>query len=221
MSNYPRDEFDKIPETSSRQGVHRSRMESPKRRGLGLGITVGILVLAVALAAFLVLPRLGISSGESPLAAGTSSADAGQGGRRSPEPGNSPAGSPTDRAAAPTGARDSGATASPTSGSPQSTQTATPGSSIDKTTPVAVFNGTGVSGLAGSVAGDAQASGWAVPLVSNWTGQPQATSVIYYASPEQEANAKALGQLLNIVALVDSTAFQQPLTVVLAPGYQR
>ena len=49
---------------------------------------------------------------------------------------------------------------------------------------------------------------------------PQQSSVIYYSGAEQKANAEALGELLNITALVDSADFQQPVVVVLGPGFQ-
>lgn len=84
MSKYPRDEFDKVPETSSRQGVHRERLIPSRSTGLGLIITVGVLALILGLAAFFVLPRLGIGQdGAGPAPASDSSLPAGD---PSPEP---------------------------------------------------------------------------------------------------------------------------------------
>ena len=55
----PRDEFDQVPETSDRHGVHRARMATPKSNGLGLIILAAVLALAVGALSFFVLPLLG------------------------------------------------------------------------------------------------------------------------------------------------------------------
>ena len=62
MTKYARDEFDRVPETSTRQGVHRAVAESRSRRRLGSILAVGVAALAVGLVAFLILPKLGFSS---------------------------------------------------------------------------------------------------------------------------------------------------------------
>lgn len=70
--------------------------------------------------------------------------------------------------------------------------------------------------MAGLVEGD----GWTLSTVGNWGGLPQQTSVIFYNSPAQKANAEALGALLRIQSIVESPEIQQPLVVVAGPGYQ-
>lgn len=64
MTQYPRDEFDDVPEVSSRQGVHREHLAAPRAGSLGLMILAGLLALLVGLTAYFVLPGLGIGDGE-------------------------------------------------------------------------------------------------------------------------------------------------------------
>jgi hypothetical protein len=85
---------------------------------------------------------------------------------------------------------------------------------------VAVYNGTTTAGLAGRVAAQIQTDGWTPDPVGNWGGLPQQASVIYYNGEARKAAAAALGSLLEIPTLVDSAEFQQPLVVVLGPGYE-
>ena len=91
---------------------------------------------------------------------------------------------------------------------------------MDKTVAVAVYNGTGTAGLASRVAGLVQGDGWTLGTVGNWGGLPQQSSVVFYNVPGQKTNAEALGKLLGISAVVESPEIQQPLVVVVGPGYQ-
>lgn len=208
MTKYARDEFDRIPEASSRQGVHRVAA-GPAKRKLGPVLAVGVAALAVGLAAFFFFPKLGLSTadplamfGRSSSASGTTSVDAGATPSTTPEASQSPA---------PLATTSESTSPSPT---PQPT---TP--LVDKSQPVAVYNGTTTAGLAGRVAGQIQTDGWTPDPVGNWGGLPQKTSVIYYNGEAQKVAAAALGTLLNIPTLVASDEFQQPLVVVLGPGY--
>jgi hypothetical protein len=215
MTKYARDEFDKVPETSSRQGVHRVASDAPRRR-LGPILAVGVVALAIGLVAFLFLPKLGFAPTGSPLmAAGSaqespsasSSAEASQTASQSAEPSADPSTTP------------SAGEALPTTGTP-STAPEDDAPAVDKSQPVAVYNGTATAGLAGRVSNTVSADGWTLGPVGNWGGMPQKSSVIYYSGAEQKANAEALGELLNITSLVDSAEFQQPVVVVLGPGFQ-
>lgn len=206
MTKYARDEFDRVPETSSRQGVHRVASEAPRRR-LGPILAVGIAALAIGLVAFLFLPKLGLAPTGSPLIAAGSAV-------------GSPSATPSAEA--------------PQSGAPAATEPSTAPSAsassssspeigtqpVDKTQPVAVYNGTTTAGLAGRVSTSVSAAGWKLGPVGNWGGTPQRSSVIYYNGAEHKANAEALGELLNITSLVDSPEIQQPVVVVLGPGFQ-
>lgn len=215
MTKYARDEFDKVPETSSRQGVHRVASDAPRRR-LGPILAVGVVALAIGLVAFLFLPKLGfVPTGTPLMAAGSaqespsasSSAEASQTASQGAEPSADPTTTP------------SASEALPTTGA-QSTAPEDDAPVVDKSQPVAVYNGTATAGLAGRVSSTVSADGWTLGPVGNWGGMPQQSSVIYYNGAEQKANAEALGELLNITSLVDSAEFQQPVVVVLGPGFQ-
>ena len=215
MTKYARDEFDKVPETSSRQGVHRVASDAPRRR-LGPILAVGVVALAIGLVAFMFLPKLGFAPPGTPLmAAGSaqespsasSSAEPSQTASQSAGPGADPSATP------------SAGEALPTTGTP-STAPEDDAPAVDKSQPVAVYNGTATAGLAGRVSSTVSADGWTLGPVGNWGGMPQQSSVIYYNGAEQKANAEALGELLSITSLVDSAEFQQPVVVVLGPGFQ-
>ncbi|MDQ0770525.1 cytoskeletal protein RodZ [Pseudarthrobacter defluvii] len=210
MTRYARDEFDKVPEAASRQGVHRTA-SAPSRVRLWPILAVGMAALAIGLVSFLILPRLGFSSTASQASASVESA---------PLAGTGSSPSPTRASSAPSSAPPSSVSAEPTQSSePEPTASATQ-AIVDKTRPVAVYNAAGTAGLAGRIGGTVQADGWRLGQVGNWSGAPQKSSVIFYAGPQQLAGAQALAGLLNIPTVVDSTEFQVPLVVVLGPGYR-
>ncbi len=207
MTRYARDEFDRVPQNSSRQGVHRAPTDTP-RRSLVPILATGIVALAVGLVCFLVLPKLGFTPVGSGTSVSTQSVQKQEGGV-----------APTaTTSATPTPSQQS-ATTDPTA-SPSATPTPTPSSAVDKTAVVSVYNGTTTGGLAAKVAAQVQGGGWPLGIVGNWGGAPQTASVIFYRGTAQKANAEALSKLLGIATLVDSTDFQQPLVVLVGPGYR-
>ena len=221
MTNYARDEFDRVPEVTSRQGVHRSEA-APRRPRLWPVLSVGTGALAVGLASFVLLPQLGFDA-----AAGASSAkDAAV----SPSSGTSatPSAAATSSAASAAGAEssdasatdDSSAAASPSAPASDPASVEALASNVDKALPVSVYNGTLTSGLAGRVGATLQADGWSLGQVANWQGAPQQESVIFYSGAESKARAEALGELLNITTLVESAGFETSVAVVLGPGFQ-
>lgn len=203
MTRYARDEFDRVPQNSSRQGVHRAATDAP-RPSLGPILVVGIAALAIGLVCFLVLPKLGIT--QAGAGASVSAQDA-------------KASSVADGQATPSA---SASTAPEASAQPSSTPspTPTPSAAVDKTAVVSVYNGTTTGGLAARVANQVQSGGWPLGLVGNWGGAPQTTSVIFYKGAAQKGNAEALSQLLGITTLVDSAEFQQPVVVLVGPGFK-
>ena len=205
MTKYARDEFDRVPETSTRQGVHRAVAESSRRR-LAPILAVGAAALAVGLVAFLILPKLGFSTGGN-----TAAVSAEQGG-------SSAAASPEPTASTPASPSQAASETPSASATPSATPAAT--ATVDKTQPVAIFNGTTTAGLANRVGGTVSTAGWKLGTLGNWGGVPQQRSVIYYSGAAQKGNAEALGELLGIPAVVESAEFQLPLVVVLAPGFQ-
>ena len=205
MTKYARDEFDKVPESASRQGVHRSA-SAPARRKLWPILAVGILALAIGVVSFLILPKLGFTqagseastSQESPAATAASAAPS-----ASAEPSANPE---------PSESQDAAPSASPS--------IVPSAADLDKTQGVAIYNAAGTAGLAGRISSMVQADGWTLGQVGNWGGAPQQASAIFYSGPAQKANAEAISELLKIPTLVESQEFQVPLVVVLGPGYQ-
>jgi len=206
MTRYARDEFDKVPEAASRQGVHRTA-SAPSRVRLWPILAVGVAALAIGLVSFLILPKLGFNTTASQASASVESAPlAGTGSSSSPAPSATPSPSsvPSQSDVA----------------APEPSASATQQAVVDKTQPVAVYNAAGTAGLASRVGAAVQADGWRLGPVGNWSGAPQKSSVIFYAGPQQLASAQALAALLNIPTVVNSTQFQIPLVVVLGPGYR-
>lgn len=209
MTKYARDEFDKVPETTTRQGVHRAA-SAPSRPRLWPLLSLGVVALAVGLVSFLILPQLGFTQ------AGSQAATS----MESPAP--TEAAPDPSASAAPTPSVEPSASSEPTqSTGPSATPSSTPSAAaVNKTQGLAVYNAAGTAGLAGRVSSIVQADGWTPGPVGNWGGAPQQTSVIFYAGPAQQANAEALSELLNIPTMVNSAEFQVPLVVVLGPGFQ-
>ena len=212
MTKYARDEFDKVPETSTRQGVHRA-VSTSRRRGLGLILAVGFAALAIGLVAFLILPKLGFASaGEtSALTAETGGASA------SPSPTASTQTPPSASPSA-TSTEASGASPSPSASAEDTPAATVP--AVDKTQPVTIYNGTTTAGLANRVGVTVSSAGWTLGSLGNWPGARQQSSVIFYSGAAQKDNAESLGLLLGIPTMVQSAEFQAPLVVVLGPGFQ-
>ena len=205
MTKYARDEFDKVPESASRQGVHRAA-SAPARRKLWPILAVGIVALAIGVVSFLILPKLGFTQAGSEASTSLESTAA------------------PEASAAPSVTAESSADPEP-SKSPDVEPSASPSNVpsaavLDKTRGVAIYNAAGTAGLAGRISSMVQADGWTLGQVGNWGGAPQQASAIFYAGPAQKANAEAVSKLLNIPTLVETQEFQVPLVVVLGPGYQ-
>lgn len=213
MTKYARDEFDRVPETSTRQGVHRA-VAASRRRSLAPILAAGCVALAIGLVAFLILPKLGFSAGQA--AAVTAGGSASASASSSPSATSTMSPSPTPTSPEPAG---TDAAAAAPAASPSATPSAT-AAAVDKTQPVTIYNATTTAGLATRVGGTVTSDGWVLGETGNWGGVPQQTSVIFYSGVEQKDNAEALGALLGVDTLVDSAEFNMPLVVVLGPGYQ-
>ena len=224
MTNYARDEFDRVPEAASRQGVHRAAA-APSRPRLWPILSVGTGALAVGMAAFVLLPHAGFD------AAGQSSSEAAaavaqSGGTASEAASAKPSSAAPSAAASKPASPSAAASADPSEAAPSSPAASEAaavdvlGSSVDKALPVSIFNGTLTSGLAGRVGATVEADGWTLGQVANWQGAPQQTSVIFYSGAERKASAEALGELLDITTLVETPGFESSVAVVLGPGFQ-
>ena len=212
MTKYARDEFDRVPETSARQGVHRA-VAASRRRSLAPILAAGCVALAIGLVAFLILPKLGFSAGQA--AAVTAGGSASASASSTPSATSTVSPSPTPTSPDPAGTDAAAAPAASPSATPSATAAA-----VDKTQPVTIYNATTTAGLATRVGGTVTSDGWVLGETGNWGGVPQQTSVIFYSGIEQKDNAEALGALLGVDTLVDSAEFNMPLVVVLGPGYQ-
>lgn len=224
MTNYARDEFDRVPEAASRQGVHRAAA-APSRPRLWPILSVGTGALAVGMAAFVLLPHAGFE------AAGQSSSEAAAAVAQSGGTASEAASAKPSTAAPTAGASKSASPSAAASAVPSEAAPSSPAaseaaavdvlaSSVDKAVPVSIFNGTLTSGLAGRVGATVKADGWTLGQVANWQGAPQQTSVIFYSGAERKASAEALGELLNITTLVETPGFESSVAVVLGPGFQ-
>lgn len=231
MTQYPRDEFDQVPESAARQGVHRERIVPPRSSGLALKVVAGILVLAVGLAAYFLFPRLGLGQASEVTPEGTSSAPmpsiTAEG--AAAEPGKDPSASaePTESlspGATPTPGEESTSAEESTAGEELSSEEPSPEATeaaavIDRAQPVAVLNATAVSGLASTAAGRLQADGWTVTQIGNWSGQQLQGSIVLYNGEEQRPTAEALAGALGIGVVQGNAGFGN-ITVVVGPGFQ-
>jgi len=216
MSKYSRDEFDQVPETSDRHGVHRAHVDARKSGGLGLIILASVLALAVGAVSFFVVPLLGAGGAALPAAesstavaapATTAAAEPSETATEEPTP--EPSEQPTEEAEAAAVEETEEPTEEPTE------------EAVNRADPLLIFNAAGVNGLGGTVSQRVSADGWSVALVDNWQGGAMPNSVIYY-NPGQAANASALGELLGIADLRETAPGEvsQYVTVVLGPGFQ-
>ncbi|SLK08627.1 LytR C-terminal domain-containing protein [Arthrobacter sp. P2b] len=219
MTKYARDEFDKVPENSSRQGVHRTA-SAPARVRLWPILAVGLVALAIGVVSFLILPKMGFggtgsqasSLAASPLADTGATQPAAQESPAEPSANTTPSAEAVPSASnEPSPSAEAEAEPTPSADAPVF---------LDRTQPVAVYNAAGTAGLASRVGGTVQADGWTLGQVGNWAGAPQQGSTIFYSGADQLANAQALAELLGVPTLVSSTEFQVPLVVVLGPGYR-
>ncbi|MCW2134757.1 LytR C-terminal domain-containing protein [Arthrobacter sp. VKM Ac-2550] len=230
MTKYSRDEFDQVPETSDRHGVHRAHMAASKSSGLGLIILATVLALAVGVLSFFVLPLLGAGGASTELqataapsaksASPSASEEAAEPTEDVSEPAVDAAGTATEAAEEPLDEPTTKPAAEPTEEPVD--EAAEAAAAVNKADPVLIFNSVGVSGLGGAVSQTVTSDGWAVGVVDNWQGTPMANSVIFY-NPGQGANAQALGELLGINDLRETGpgAVSEYVTVVLGPGFQQ
>ncbi|WP_138444594.1 LytR C-terminal domain-containing protein [Sinomonas susongensis] len=205
MSTYPRDEFDDIPETPRRQGVHRTRtVAATGRRGAFAWVLVAaaVVVVLVAVALFLV-PKL-LHPTAAPAPASTSRTTA------------SSAPSPS-ATASPSSAPASSSTASGSTSSASSAPTSA--AAADRSLAVGVYNATTTAGLGTRVATTARSAGWTVAAVGNWSGSPVNTSVVFYRDPSEKASADALAADLGIATVLQAQQLGYPLAAVVGPGY--
>lgn len=227
MTQYPRDEFDRVPESAARQGVHRERLVPPKSSGLALKVVAGILVLAVGLAAYFLFPRLGLGqvsavTSESSSSAPMPSVSAEEAASEGPDEDSSAEPTPTESGSPSADPTPTDFGSPSTKPAPEENPTAEETESdavVDREQPVAVLNATTVGGLASTAAGRLQGDGWNVTQIGNWSGQQLQGSIVFYDGEEQRATAEALAGTLGIGTVQGDAGFGN-ITVVVGPGFQ-
>jgi hypothetical protein len=198
VGGYPRDEFDDVPETAARQGVHRAMLElEPRRTGLAWLSAFAVLALLVGAFSYFILPTLGFSRASAGI------------------PSTVPPSASAPAASAP---------ASPAASAPAgsaSTAAAGPAAdpAVDKTRAVSVMNSAGPAGLAADVAARLAEDGWSIRATGEWTGSAADIPVIYYPQENRKANAEELGRLLGISEIRQDADVSNYVTVVVGPGF--
>ncbi|MBG6218563.1 hypothetical protein IWX75_003048 [Arthrobacter sp. CAN_A6] len=190
MTKYPADEFDDIPISVDRQGVHRERLMPDRSNGLALKILVGVLALLVGLAAYFLLPRLGLEA----VPSGSTASAADASGVPTPDPDPAEAGS----------------------GESASTSPAV----VDRSQALNVLNATGTAGLATTAAGRLAAEGWSGAIAGNWAGPPVQASTVLYGDADQQPAAQELAADLGIATVMASPDVAPLITAVLGPDFE-
>ena len=222
MTNYPRDEFDRVPEFSNRSGSHRENgwaaaaSVGGARSGLRWLMVFGALALVVGLFSFMVLPKLmGTSNDPAPVASSSSestSAPASSGASESPSATEDPSETPSE-----SGSTDPGASTE-ASESADASASGLP-EDVDTTMVMGVYNGAKVGGLAGQARTELLNAGFSNVSASNWT-KKVTYSTVYYRSETQRATAEAAAGELGITSIMQSANIPGNIAIVLGSNYR-
>jgi len=217
MSKYSNDEFDRVPEFTDRNGVHRAESAgAASRSGLGPLMGVGALALLVGLFSFLVLPQF---TG-APAAAPGNSTDASSvtsGAPESAEPSETETPEPAESKAAESEAPESEEAEESTEASPTDDPAEAEGG-VELSTPVGVYNGAARAGLAASGAAGLRGGGFTAVSTSNWTKQVE-YSVVYYRADSSRATAEEAARVLGIATVFQTPNIPVEISVVLGRNY--
>lgn len=194
MTNYPRDEFDRVPEFNTRVGSHHAngwaQSAASTRTGGKLRWVVIAAVLVVLVGAFAYFFGPG---GLKPIV-----------------------GSVPNTTATGTAAPSEDATASPSE-----TESATPSASstIDDDDVlfgqlIGVYNGASIAGIASAGQEALADAGFTNITASNWT-RPAETSTVYYTSEAYRTTAEKAAEALNIDEVLQTQNIPNRVTVVM------
>lgn len=232
MTNYPRDEFDRVPEFSNRSGSHRENgwasaaSVGGAQSGLRWLMVFGALALMVGLFSFMVLPKLmGSSNDPAPVAASTSGTqeptDAPSESASEPESGKpSDSGAPSeseqqtepaDESAEPT---ESTASSESADASPSDMP-----DDVDASMAMGVYNGASVGGIAGTARTTLLDAGYSNVSASNWT-KKVTYSTVYYRSDSHKATAEAAAKELGITSIMQSANIPGNIAIVLGSNFR-
>ena len=224
MTNYPRDEFDRVPEFSNRSGSHRANgwaaaaATSGVRPSLRWLMVFGALALLVGVFSFTVLPKL-IGSGNNPppvAGATTTPTETPSNEPGSSEPAEQTSATPTDES---TQSTDPSETEDPLASESTEATASSDASDVDFTQAVGVFNGAQRAGIAGTVRTTLLNAGFTNVSASTWT-KKVTYSTIYYADPSYKAVAEQVGEELGITSLIQTANIPGKVAVVLGTSWQ-
>lgn len=234
MSKYPSDEFDRVPEYTDRQGVHRlaAGMAPARRGGVWPILIFGIAALLIGLVAFFLLRP--VFAGEQQAAPGSetsapASVSASASASAEEEP-VSASGAPSGSASASVSSSEATGSGepdvaeetdaadvvdeSPEADASEDTASDEAEGVLDRSLPVGVYNGSGISGLAASNSSALQSAGYTQVSSGNWT-RPVEPSVVYYTNDWAATTARDVADQLGIGTIYQTENIPVEISVVL------
>ena len=225
MTNYPRDEFDRVPEFSNRSGSHRENgwaaaaSVGGARSGLRWLMVFGAIALVVGLFSFMVLPKLmGTTTDQAPVAA---SSPGTQEDTASTEASETPAESESENEASETPAESESTEPTDSTEASSSTEASEsgPAEDVDTSMAMGVYNGATVGGLAGQARTELTNAGFSNVAASNWTKKVN-YSTVYYRSETHRATAEAAAAELGITSVMQSGNIPGNIAIVLGSNFR-
>ncbi|WP_411733332.1 LytR C-terminal domain-containing protein [Paeniglutamicibacter sp.] len=223
MTNYPRDEFDRVPEFSNRSGSHRENgwaaaaSVGGARSGLRWLMVFGAIALVVGLFSFMVLPKLmGATTDQAPVAASSSGT---QEATTSTEASETPSELEAEASETPAESESTGPTDSTEASSSTEASESGPAEDVDTSMVMGVYNGATVGGLAGQARTELQDAGFSNVAASNWT-KKVSYSTVYYRSETHRATAEAAAAELDITSVMQSANIPGNIAIVLGSNFR-
>ncbi|MCO1339321.1 hypothetical protein BJH93_10515 [Kocuria polaris] len=231
MSKYPSDEFDRVPEYTDRQGVHRlaAGMAPARRGGLWPILIFGVAAILIGLVAFFLLrPTFGGDQQAAPSAPPSASVSA-------PASDSASASEDPDDEESAEASSSPEETAAPGSGEPDTADESEAADLVDETPeadasedsaadesdgvldrnlPVGVYNGSGIGGLAGTNTAQLRSGGYTQVVSGNWTRQVE-PSVVYYKNDWAATTARDVADQLGIGTIYQTENVPVEISVVL------
>lgn len=191
---YPEDEFDTLGADRTPQGVHRA----PLSRWRQLLPFIIVLILAPTLA-FIAVRALSGDDGEEPPTVAETTTEAVTDGESTDEPTD---GTTTDE---PTGEET----------------TDEPVADLDRSIQIWALNGSGVGGLAADTVTFLTDDGWEDVSAADYSRPEPSGTTLFYDNADQLTEAEAVGELLGITNLVESSAAADgDIVIVLRSGFE-
>ncbi|RZU60587.1 LytR C-terminal domain-containing protein [Zhihengliuella halotolerans] len=228
MSKYPSDEFDRVPEYTDRQGVHRlaAGMAPARRGGLWPVLIFGVAAILIGLVAFFLLrPTFGgdQQAAPSPPPSASVSAPASDSASEDPDDESDEASSSPEETAAPGSGEPDTADESEAADLVEETPEADASEDaaadesdgvLDRNLPVGVYNGSGIGGLAGTNTAQLRSAGYSQVVSGNWTRQVE-PSVVYYKNDWAATTARDVADQLGIGTIYQTENVPVEISVVL------